>query len=90
MLLKLSSANKFSQNLKRYEDDSSSTPPFDIYLPYIYKAFRYCQNWCGLLLFYPYQRQCEKPVSEIKQIVFPHLFLSMAHCREQVSIKVQI
>jgi hypothetical protein len=41
-------------------------------------------------LFYPYQRQCEKPVSEIKQIVFPHLFLFMAHCREQVSIKVQI
>ena len=44
---------------KRYEDGSNSTPPFDIYLPYIHKALRYCQNWCGLLLFYPYQRQCE-------------------------------
>jgi len=31
------------------------------YLIWTYKAFRYCQNWCGLLLFYPYQRQCEKP-----------------------------
>ena len=55
VLLRLSSANKFSQNLKRYEDGSNSTTPFDIYLPYIHKAPRYCQNWCGLLLFYPYQ-----------------------------------
>ncbi|EJW90687.1 hypothetical protein EVA_21206 [gut metagenome] len=55
MLLRLSSFLKFSQNLKRHEDDSSSIPPFDIYLPYIHKALRYCQIWCGLLLFYPCQ-----------------------------------
>ena len=47
--------------MKDCEDDSNSTTPFDIYLPYIHKALRYCQNWCGLLLFYPQSRQCEKP-----------------------------
>ena len=38
VLLRLSSFLKFSQNLKRHEDDSNSTTPFDIYLPYIFKA----------------------------------------------------
>ena len=71
MLLRLSSFLKFSQNLKRHEDDSSSTPPFDIYLPYIYKALRYCQNWCGLLLFYPQSRQCEKPEKKGKTNIVP-------------------
>jgi hypothetical protein len=33
----------------------------------------YIRNWCGLLLLYPYYRQCEKPVNRIKQIQFPHL-----------------
>ncbi|RDU48151.1 hypothetical protein DWU89_16035 [Parabacteroides acidifaciens] len=27
----------------------------------------YIQNWCGLLLLYPYYRQCEKPVNRMKQ-----------------------
>ncbi|TGY07825.1 hypothetical protein E5355_05875 [Bacteroides muris (ex Afrizal et al. 2022)] len=54
--------------MKFREDDSNSTTPFDIYLPYIHKALRYCQNWCGLLLFYPRNRQCEKPEKRIKQI----------------------
>ncbi|RGT95334.1 hypothetical protein DW701_06470 [Bacteroides eggerthii] len=44
-----------------------------------YKALRYCQNWCGLLLFYPQSRQCEKPHHRIKQIVFPHFFIVTAY-----------
>jgi hypothetical protein len=36
VLLKLSSTDKFSQNLKWSEDGSNSTTSFDIYLPYIY------------------------------------------------------
>ena len=44
-----------------------------IYTYLIVARFLYAL-WCGSLLFYLLQRQCEKPVSKIKQIVFPHLF----------------
>ena len=71
MLLKLSSTNKFSQNLKDCEDDSSSTTPL-IYTYLMLVRFIYTP-WCGLLLFYPQLRPCEKPVSRVRQIWFPHL-----------------
>ena len=38
VLLKLSSILKSRKFEQRYEDDSNSTTPFDIYLPYIFKA----------------------------------------------------
>lgn len=37
----------------------------------IHKALRYCQNWCGLLLFYPQSRQCEKPEKKGKTNIVP-------------------
>ena len=63
VLLKLSSTDKFSQNLKWDEDDNSSITSL------VCTAFvGYLHNlWCGLL-FYPFHRQCEKPVSRIKRI----------------------
>ena len=76
MLLRLSSFLKFSQNLKRHEDDSSSTPPFDIYLPYIHKALRYCQNWCGLLLFIHAKAMREAREKDKADIVPTPYFLS--------------
>lgn len=36
--MKLSSILKSRKFEQRYEDDSNSTTPFDIYLPYIFKA----------------------------------------------------
>lgn len=87
MLLKLSSTDKFSQNLKWSEDDSSSTHTW-IYTYLIVARFLYAL-WCGSLLFYLLQRQCEKPVSKIKQIVFPHLFI-YAHLWEQMSANILI
>lgn len=52
MLLKLSSTNKFSQNLKDCEDGSNSTPPFDIYLPYtFYKALDIVKIGVGCYCF---------------------------------------
>ena len=62
VLLKLSSKIKFSQNLKRYEDDSSSTTS----LVCTVLSGSLHNLWCGLL-FYPYRRQCEKPDFRIKQ-----------------------
>ncbi|RGM28640.1 hypothetical protein DXC20_07275 [Bacteroides sp. OM08-17BH] len=58
--------------MKRCEDDSSSTHTW-IYTYLIFVRFLYA-FWCGSLLFYPQQRQCEKPENRVKQIVFPHLF----------------
>ena len=82
--MKLSSTDKFSQNLTWSEDDSNSTHTW-IYTYLMSVRFLYAL-WCGSLLFYLLQRQCEKPVSKIKQIVFPHLFILTAYRREQVGI----
>ncbi len=60
--MKLSSKIKFSQNLKRYEDDDSSATSL-VCTALI--GFSHI-HWCGLL-FYPYRRQCEKPDFRIKQ-----------------------
>nr|DAN19638.1 MAG TPA: hypothetical protein [Caudoviricetes sp.] len=43
--------------MKRCEDDSSSTRTW-IYTYLIFVRFLYAL-WCGSLLFYPQQRQCE-------------------------------
>ena len=64
VLLKLSSKIKFSQNLKRYEDDGSSTT--SLVCTALIGSLHI--HWCGLL-FYPYRRQCEKPDFRIRQQV---------------------
>ncbi|KAA4325338.1 hypothetical protein F3C88_26485 [Bacteroides ovatus] len=63
--MKLSSTDKFSQNLKWSEDGSNSTHII-CYIPTFYKV-SISQTGVGLL-FYPLQRQCEKPVSRVKHI----------------------
>ena len=63
-------------------------PHLDIYLPYVCKVSICPLVWVAIVLFTA--KAMREPVTRIKQIVFPHLFLFMAHCREQVSIKVQI
>jgi len=72
VLLKLSSVSqilaKFESSMKMIAIAPAS---FDIYLSV---RINYIQNWCGLLLLYPYYGQCEKPENRIKQIQFPHLF----------------
>ena len=71
MLLKLSSTFKlrnFDIGMKMIAIAPAS---FDIYLSV---RINYIQNWCGLLLLYPYYGQCEKPENRIRQIQFPHLF----------------
>ncbi len=67
---------KFSQNFIRHEDNNNSTTPFDIYLPYIHKALRYYQNWCGLLLFYPCQGNARSHTTDKANIVPTPYFLS--------------
>lgn len=64
---------KFSQNFIWHEDDSNSTPPFDIYLPYFIRLQILSKLvWVAIVLSMP--RQCEKPYYRIRQIQFPHLF----------------
>ena len=65
-------------NLKLHEDGRESTPPFDIYLPYNYKALRYCQNWCGLLLFYPCQGNARAGFQDKADIVPTPYFISVS------------
>ena len=80
--MKLSSKIKFSQNLKRYEDDGSSTT--SLVCTALIGSLHI--HWCGLL-FYPYRRQCEKPDFRIKQYSSHTFFVLSAFIRELGSIK---
>ena len=81
--MKLSSTNKFSQNLKDCEDGSNSTPPFDIYLPYMfYKALDIVKIGVGCYCFI-HAKAMREAVLQDKTNIVPTPFLFMAYHREQ-------
>ena len=69
VLLKLSSSDKFSQNLKWNEDDSNSTTSL-VCTAII--GFSHIL-WCGLL-FYPFQRQMRE-ACQLDKAISSHTFL---------------
>ena len=75
VLLKLSSTGKFSQNLKRNEDDSSSTT--SLVCTAIIGSLH--NLWCGLL-FYLFQRQMREAsqLDKTNRVPTPLLYTLMA------------